>query len=285
MKLLDGMVRLLAALAASLLLVQAVSAQGVAMVLDRTGEVEVGVLAKVAKLKLLDYLPADAELRVPASGGATLVYLATSQEWQFEGPGRYRLAPGQPTVLEGKPPQARGLPPASSQALAKLEPVQRERMALGAMVMRSAALLRTLGPKDADVLDARPTLMWQSTSEAPVRVSVYRAGSNVALAQAVTQDTQWRPPADLPAGPYIWEVEFVSDPSGSMVRGRFQVLAASDARRVRLGPVPPEQAAFSRRLAYALMLESEGLVHDALPLWRALAAERPDEDLLKKWAR
>ena len=229
------MLRQLGGLAASLLLVQSACAQGVAMVLDRNGDVEVSVLARVAKLKLLDYLPPDAELRVPASGSATVAYLATSQEWQFDGPGRYRLATGQPTVLEGKPPRVRGVPPASSQAMKRMETVQRERMALGAVVMRSASLLRIAGPNNVEVLDTRPTLMWQSTSPAPVRVSVYRAGSSVALAQAVTPDTQWRPPSDLAAGPYTWEAEVVSDPSASILRGRFEVIPATDPRRERVG--------------------------------------------------
>lgn len=285
MKVCPWMLRLLGALASTILLVQAASAQGVAMVLDRNGEVEVSVQAKSSRLKLLEYLPPDAVLRLPHSSGATLLYLANSQEWLFEGPGRYRLAAGQPLVLEGKPPRAQGVPPASSQALAKLEPVQRERMTQGAVVMRSGAPLRIQGPNNEHVLDPRPTLMWRTTNEVLVRVSVYRVGSNVALVQAETRDKRWRPPEDLPAGPYIWEAEFVPNPSGSIVRGRFQVIEAQDARRERLGTAPSAQAAFSQRLAYAMLLESEGLGHDALLLWQALAAERPDEELLKQWVR
>ena len=74
-------------------------AQGLAMVLDRTGEAEVTAAGKTARLNLLDYLPAGAELRLPAGAAATLVYLPTSQEWQFAGPGRYRLQPDKPSAL------------------------------------------------------------------------------------------------------------------------------------------------------------------------------------------
>ena len=260
-------------------------AQGVAMAVDRTGDVEVSAAGKAARLNVLDYLPPDAELRLTAGAAATLVYLASSQEWQFTGPGRYQLRAGQPAVLQGAAPKARGVPAPSAQAMAKMEPAQRERMALGAVVMRASGPLRIVSPNDMDLLDTRPTLLWQAADGQAVRITI--TGSNKAVAaQTVTTANQWTVPAALAAGDYAWRAEIVSDTPGAPRNGRFKVIAADDPRRVRIGaPAGPQLEGFGPRVARAMMLENEDLPHDALLMWRQLAAERPEEESLKQWAR
>lgn len=257
-------------------------AQGLAMALDRSGDVDVSAGGKTARLNVLDYLPADAELRLPAGAAATLVYLGNSQEWQFAGPGVYRLQASQPTALQGAAPKARGVPAASSKAMAKMEPAQRERMALGAVVMRASGPLRIVSPNNVDVLYARPTLLWQMAEDRPVRITVTPAGSQAAAAQTVTSAAQWTVPAELPPGDYMWRAQPATEPTGLPQTGRFKVIDGSDERRARTGSAPE---GFAQRVGYAMLLESEDLPHDALLLWRALAAERPDEAALKKWAR
>lgn len=258
-------------------------AQGVAMAVDRTGEVDIAVGARTARLNVLDYLPPDTEMRLTAGASATLVYLATSQEWLFSGPGRYKLQAGQPVVLQGASPKARGIPAPSTQAMAKLEPAQRERMGLGAIVMRSIGPLRIVSPNNVDVLNQRPTLLWLVTDKREVRVTVFGdASATTPLAQTTTSATQWTPPANLPPGDYTWRAEIASDTPGVGRTGRFRIIEGTDPRRSRIAALPAE---FSQRVAYAVTLESEDLPHDALLLWRALAAERPDEESLQQWAR
>lgn len=274
---------LLACLLPFMLLPGAVYAQGVAMAVDRTGEVDIAVGTKTARLNVLDYLPPNTEMRLTAGASATLVYLATSQEWLFAGPGRYRLQAGQPVVIQGAPPKARGIPAPSTQAMAKLEPAQRERMGLGAIVMRSIGPLRIVSPNNVDVLNQRPTLLWLVTDKREVRVTVFGDASvTTPLAQTTTTATQWTPPADLPPGDYTWRAEIASDTPGVARTGRFRIIESSDPRRRRITALPAE---FAQRVAYAVTLESEDLPHDALILWRALAAERPDEESLQQWAR
>ena len=272
---------LLAAAASIGLLHGAAHAQGVAMAVDRTGDVDVVAAGKTARLNVLDYLPPDAEVRLAAGAVATLVYLASSQEWQFTGPGRYQLKAGQPAVLQGAAPKVRGVPAPSAQALARMEPTQRERMGLGAIVMRASGPLRIVSPNDMDLLDARPTLLWQAADGQPVRITV--ADSNKATAaQTVTSANQWTVPASLPPGDYTWRAEIVSDTPGAPRTGRFRIIAADDPRRARIGNAAE---GFGPRVARAMMLENEDLPHDALLMWRQLAAERPEEESLKQWAR
>ncbi len=274
--------------AASLCLLSAAAhAQGVAMAVDRTGAVDITAGGKTTKLAVLDYLPPDAEVQLAAGASATLVYLSTSQEWQFTGPGRYRLQAAQPSVLQGAAPKARGVPAPSAQAMAKLEPAQRERLGQGAVVMRATGPLRVVSPGNADVLDLRPTLLWSVGETRSVRVSVYGEDSATRpVAQTVTTAQQWTVPKDLDPGDYRWTAELVTDPpeaSGGPRSGRFRVIESDDARRARVAGAAPTE--FAQRVARAMLLESVGLQHDALLLWRGLAAERPDEESLKQWAR
>ena len=256
-------------------------AQGVAMVLDRAGSVETVSAGKISRLNVLDYLAADAELRVAAGASATLVYLGNSREWQFTGAGRYRLQADQPVVLQGSAPKVRGVPVPAAQAMVRLEPAQRERLALGAMVMRGDGPLRIVSPNGVDVLDARPTLLWLAGEGQPVRVSILDEAQR-SLAETVTSAAQWSMPRELDPGDYTWRIEVASSGGGSPRLGRFRVIGANDERREMLRAAPGE---FAQRVAHAIMLESQDLPHDALLLWRALAAERPDEESLKQWAR
>ena len=153
-----------------------VHAQGVAMVLDRSGVVESHAQGQTKRLNVLDYLAAESELRLQAGATASLVYLATSREWQFTGPGSYRLRPDQPNVMKGAAPTGRGLPAPSTQAMARMEPAQRERLALGAMAMRGDGPLRIDSPNGVDLLSARPTLLWLAGEGQAVRVAVLDEG-------------------------------------------------------------------------------------------------------------
>lgn len=257
-----------------------VLAQGVAMVLDRAGTVEAILAGKARRLNVLDYLAADSEVRLAGAASATLVYLASSREWQFTGPGRYRLKADAPTVLQGAAPKARGVPAPSAQAMVKLETAQRERLALGAMVMRGDGPLRIVSPNGVDVLTNQPTLIWLAGDGQEIRVSVFDEAQRI-VAQGAATKMQWPLPEVLPPGEYTWRVEATAA-GGSPRLGRFRIIGDDDERRAL--PIRPP-AEFAQRVAHAVMLESHDLPHDALMLWRALAAERPDEESLQQWAR
>ncbi len=259
---------------------RSVLAQGVAMVLDRAGTVEAILAGKARRLNVLDYLAADSEVRLTDAASATLVYLASSREWQFAGPGRYRLKADAPTVLQGAAPKARGVPAPSAQAMVKLEPAQRERLALGAMVMRGDGPLRIVSPNGVDVLTNQPTLIWLAGDGQEIRVSVFDEAQRI-VAQGAATKMQWPLPKVLPPGEYTWRVEATAA-GGSPRLGRFRIIGDDDERRSL--PIRPP-AEFAQRVAHAVMLESHDLPHDALMLWRALAAERPDEESLQQWAR
>jgi hypothetical protein len=85
-------------------------------------------------------------------------------------------------------------------------------------------------------------------------------------------------------GKYDWRVS--TDDGRALPiagNGSFQVVDAPTARRVAAAR-PKPGAAFSERLLFAAMLETEGLANEAQRAWRELAKERPDDAGLRQWA-
>lgn len=264
----------------------AAGAQGapnsVAIVMDRQGDVEVSNASQSARVNLLDYLPVDAQLRLAKGSSSTVVYLATSQEWTFTGPGRYRLSGAQPVAMEGAAPTTRAVPKSSSSVLQRMEPAQRERMTLGAVVMRTVGPLRVRSPDSVDVLQPRVTLLWHNPSRMTVRVVVQSAVSSAVVAQAELDGERWTTPQALPPGDYVWRVESSTDAAARARPGRFRVVDPGDERMARYRD---PASSFSDRLSRAMQLEADELPHDAQLIWLELANERPQEESLKAWLR
>jgi hypothetical protein len=85
-----------------------------------------------------------------------------------------------------------------------MEPAQRERMTLGAVVMRTVGPLRVRSPDSVDVLQPRVTLLWHNPSRMTVRVVVQSAVSSAVVAQAELDGERWTTPQALPPGDYAW---------------------------------------------------------------------------------
>ena len=253
-----------------------------AITMDRVGGAELVVDDKPVRLNLLDYLPVGAQLRLPAGARVSLVYLSTSTEWVFAGPGRYQMLAEAPSTLSGAPP-AKGVNTVSPlQDWHRVDPARRERMSLGAAVTRSGLAIRIVGPDECDVLGNPPTLVWQSTRAQRVRVTVHAAATMAMVAQAELDGDRWAAQAPLPPGDYAWRVAPVT---GDVLRGavaRFRVVDGEAARYRYLRSAPTD---FAPRLARALMLDAEGFTHDAQLILASLAAERPDEPELETWRR
>lgn len=253
-----------------------------AITMDRVGGAELVVDDRPVRLNLLDYLPVGAQLRLPAGARVTLVYLSTSTEWVFTGPGRYQMLADAPGTLAGAAPVKGGSAASPVPDWHRVDPARRERMSLGAAVTRAAASIRIVGPDEADVLGNPPTLLWQASGAQRVRVTVHAAATMAEVARTEVEGDRWTPPAPLPPGDYAWRVE---PAVGGLLRGavaRFRVVDGDAARYRHLRTAP---TGFAPRLARALMLDAEGFTHDAQLILTSLAAERPDEPLLETWRR
>jgi len=256
-------------------------------------------------LALAEGIPALRDLRLEAGARLVVIHLKTGEEMVFLGPARIRFdAQGLP--LGAKPAGRRTV--ASLQGSFRLEPGA---WAQASVVMRKEVMAVTpfldveeavpfnppsldasadvwLQPRGTAVLEVRPEFHWhrppQSTAvrfrlqaeagpsvfDGPVEGELLRLAEEQALRPGASYE--WRLTWTLPGG------------EERSLDGGFRVLPEAEAELIRSLRPPPE-ALFQERLAFAVALESRGLVDEARPYWTRLAAERPKEALLQRFAK
>ena len=262
----------------------AVLAAGIAMITDATGKIEAE--PDGSALGVLAELEGGARLRLAEGARATVLYLASGEEYRLKGAGRFQIGDKAPTALQGTRPERHKLPvDAIPPVRVKPATVQQ-----ATIVMRSigpVVNVRPIEPVSVRVPEERPTFRWTAVPGA----ETYRVQVIDSAGQPVAEFEQKGETAQLPAGvrlkageAYSWSVE-ARLASGRRI-SRSADFAVLDAQTwAKLGRLQPADGAkFSDRVAYALMLERYEAFHLAREEWRKLYAERPDEPLLKERA-
>lgn len=269
------------------------------LITEVVGKVEVGTSSR-APLKTLDEVPDGAWLTLAAGARVVAVELASGNEFQLAGSGRYRVAADGPRDEQGQALRPRPLP-ANNLPAVRIAP---GRVAQATMVMRSVmprpeglgeeleefvpAPQHLVAPVRTSVVSTTPTLRWKAvelansyriTLNTPYSTSVFFAGAG---------QTEFTVPADqaLPPGSACsWRLEARLDQQTvGDETGRFRV--APQAVIDRLNRLKPGAGAgFAERVLYAAQLQEAGARDDANALWQALAAERPDDEGLRRAVR
>src|SRR5882762_7337951 len=106
------------------------AAEPVAMVTDLKGNVTHTVDGKPASLGLLAYLESGTRLRLDPGASAVVTFFSRPVQVTLAGPAEALVEDAGVRVLRGAMPQMRELDPARSGAARKLEPLQRDRLAM-----------------------------------------------------------------------------------------------------------------------------------------------------------
>ncbi|MFH1603401.1 MAG: hypothetical protein ABIH03_05800 [Pseudomonadota bacterium] len=255
----------------------------VAMVTDLQGS---ATMSK-AKLALMAYIEAGTEIHVEAGAKLTLTYFAKAQEQTFSGPAKIRVQADKVEVLQGGAGQTRKLDPEKVSAAKKFEPAARDRMTVATFVMRSAPpRIALVTPVDTKVSAVTPEFSWMASKDASGYKLTLMDEQGQVLQQASVNGTSWKPGTALRYGrSYHWKLEKATDTGQTVsAQASFSVIDEEGAKRIAQHK-PKEEAPFSERLLYAAQLENAGLKFEAVQQWRALAAERPQDPVLQKWAR
>jgi hypothetical protein len=266
------------------LLAPAVFAAGIAMITDANGRIEAE--PDGSALGVLAELEGGARLRLAQGASATLLYLASGEEYRLQGAGRYQIGDKAPTALQGAKPERRKLPVDAIPPV-RVKPASVQQATIVMRSLGPAANVRLLEPVSVRVPEERPAFRWTAVPGA----ETYRVQVIDSAGQPVAEFEQRGETAQLPEGvrlkageAYSWNVE------ARLANGRrvsrsadFAVLDVQAwARLKRLQPAAG--AKFSDRVAYAIALERHEVFHLAREEWRKLYAERPNEPLLKERA-
>lgn len=266
------------------LLAPAAFAAGVAMITDASGRIEAETDG--APLGVLAELEGGVKLRLAQGATASVLYLASGEEFRLKGAGRYQIGPKAPTALQGAQPEKRKLPVDAIPPV-RVKPASVQQATIVMRSLGPVANVKLIEPVSARVLEERPVFRWTGIAGA----EAYRVQVIDSAGQAIAEFEQPGESGQLPEGlrlkageAYSWRVEARLANGKRMSRSAdFAVLdAEARARLERLQPAAG--AKFSDRVAYALMLERQEVFHLARAEWRKLHAERPNESLIKERA-
>lgn len=265
------------------------SSQGAALIVtDVKGSVTLTEDGKSRPALLLTYLRPGSSLRLAPNAVVVLTHTAKPLEETLTGPAEAAVTAEGIRVAKGAKAAARALDGNRVEAANKFQAVQRDKVGMASVVMRSIQPRITLeGPSNTRISTVKPVLRWRSTPGMPgFRVKVSEKGGAVHFEESINGTAADLSKAPLKYGSaYEWQVEASPSSGGSAAaKGEFIVLDAAGAQRIA-SLRPASSAPFSERLLFAAQLEAEGLSYEAASEWRALSQERPDDDNLRRWAR
>lgn len=264
-----------------------------------SGKVETGTSTK-SPLKTLDEVPDGAWLTLSAGARVVAVELVSGNEFQLTGSGRYRVVGDGLRNDKGELVAPRALPAKNLPAV-KIAP---GRIAQATLVMRSVmprpdslaeefeapapAPEWQVAPVRTTVVTTTPTLRWHAFKPATGYRITLSSPFSTSVFFAAADQHEFTVPADqaLPPGSTCnWRLEATLDQQTiGDETGRFRV--ATEPVIERLGRLKPGAgASFAERVLYAAQLSEAGAREQARELWQALAAERPDDEGLRRAAR
>jgi len=254
------------------------SAQSVALVTDVSGRV-----TGQGPVTIMSEIAAESRMQVESGGKLVVIYLKSGDEYTFAGPAQIRFRAAEPPIVSGAQPQKRSSPLGKGNNVT-INPVA---VTQAAFVMRSSrptARIKLLTLSGTKTLDASPEFRWQeiepgvryrfeltddtggSLHEAEVQRSSFKLPDSVQLREGIGYT--WGVSARTPDGR-----RYVS--AGDFTIATPQLRAEANALRPGTGtPV-------SQRVAFAAWLVQMELKDEARKYWRALAAERPEDERLK----
>ncbi len=261
------------------------AAESVAMITDLTGRATLRSGGASAPAELLAYLAAGTELKLEAGARVTVTFFSKPLEVTLTGPAQASIAKDGATMQSGPPPRIRTLGAAVGSTARKFEPIARERLALAAVVMRSGRPeLKLLAPANTKVLTATPEFAWTEITGAQYRLVLAERNGKIVLERALDQASFKLEQPLRRAATYTWHVQ-AQPAKGEALQAEttFSVASAAEARTLAQGR-PAPKASFSQRVLYATRLDALGFRHDAAAAWRALRAERPEDETLRRLA-
>jgi len=260
-------------------------ADPVGMVIDVQGGATAIESGRSTRLEMLSYLRPQAEIELAVGASLAVTWYANSNEYRFKGPARLKVLPDKIEVLKGGKAQARAL---GEDKVAAAKQDVSGRIAQATMTMRAVRPAQdpAIVNPGSRVMTLAPRFAWTSAKGGGAyRFTLQKAAGETIVQQRV-KGTSLRLAADKRlewGGRYRWSVQ--AERAGSApAEADFEVITRAQSARLQKLRPKTEQA-FSDWVLYALALESLDLSTEAKPVWKKLAADRPDDPTLQAFAK
>lgn len=270
------------ALAAFLLAAPNAIADGIAFITNITGEVALDGNPRPA---ILSELSKGQKLAVGKDSQASVMYIASGKEYVLKGPAEYLVKDAEIAAGTGMPPVARETGWRTNTKVL----VQVAQTSAASVRMRSLSQPRPdtgaklLFPTQGSVATLQPTFRWRAADPGVQgEFALLIAGEDKPAHLAKVAGGAYRMPAKLrPATYYSWTVSVAGNDIGA---GQFSTLSANALAQIEKRK-PSDNAQFSDRLLFTLMLHELGATQEARESWTKLSQERPDLPELAAFAK
>jgi hypothetical protein len=263
-------------------LAQSPGGEPAGLVVDLQGKANVIEQGRTTRLEMLSYIRPQMEIEIGPGATLAVTWYANSSEQRFKGPARLKVLPDRIQVAQGAPGQERAL---GEDKVSAAKRGVSTRLAQAALTMRSIHPAADISPaKGSRVMTLRPQFRWTSDSGSDSSRFTLRGALGEPIVQMTVKGDSLRLSDSIVlewGKRYRWTVQDAR--GGPMVEGDFEVITREQV--AQLGKLrPAAKASFSDRVLYAAALDDLGLKADSRELWRKLAAERPDDAALKRFA-
>lgn len=253
----------------------------VAMVTDATGEAHLG--ANPDRVGITQEVNPGERLTLKPGTKLALLLYGTGEEVHLSGPGTF--------TIDGKGAiagPAAGVHRAKRAALKLKEPLKPGGLAQASLVMRGPLDIDMESPSQSVVRTPRPAFKWAPVPGATSYALTLRKVEGSVVFTATTQKTA----LDLPAGfalqpgvRYHWDL-IASIPGPHTLQSSSDLELLDKVKQADLEVLQTRsKEGFTQHLLFASALQVFGLTSEAKVVWAELAAQRPEDPILKHFAR
>jgi hypothetical protein len=256
-------------------------AQSIALVTDVSGRV-----TGTPPVTILSEIPADTRLQLDAGSRLVAIYLKSGDEYTFAGPAQVQFQAAEPRIISGAKPQKKASPLGKGGNVT-IRPVN---VAQAAFVMRGSrptARIKLLTLSGTRTLDTVLEFRWQELEAGVAYRFELTDDTGKSLHEATVTGSGFRLPSSVQLRDgvgYTWEVSARARDGRRFVSAGDFSIAAPEVRAQAQALRPAAGAPVSERVAYAAWLVQAQLQDEARQYWRALSAERPQDERLKALA-
>lgn len=247
-----------------------------ALVTDLSGGVK---LEGGKALTLMQELGVKSSLVLDKGAKLVLLQMQSGEELVFAGPGRLKITSA---GMEGLKPQRQGKILAL-QGAGQLKPGA---MARASVVMRAspgAEKPLMLSPKGPKLSELHPEFRWRNLGPKAVYFFALADAQGQCLFEVTLDECSVKVPKHLafkPDGVYHWRLE--AKHGGEVLSAQGEVQALSPSELVQVEKAAQDADSFSRKMAYAALLDQLEAKDEAVAVWKSLAKERPGDPVLKR---
>jgi len=261
--------------------------EAIAMVTDLTGKASITTDGDKKACEILMSLYAGDEINVVEGSKLTIVYFNSAKEYIFSGNTLISVKSEGPKNNRGSKAETRELAIIKDSVLLP----SGENYSQAAIVLRGERKkpkIKLIYPVNSKVIDPRPTFEWLPIEKVIQYRFILTDESGRTVIETLANGNSFKLPVEnnIEEGVlYSWQVEArLSTGAVYSNSTSFSLIDEDELEKInRLRP--KDKATYSERVVFAILLEQMGVRDEAYDYWKALASERPDNELLKAKAK